>query len=171
VESSTFDGVAGITESLKGSVGECEETELTALPVANLTEFGAKTTCAAALIRTSSAITVTTDSTASATVAPLGLSYTTEMANAPEPTSELNARVNAVKAAARILIAAEESQPQVNANGVVQATRYPPKKSQVSDGAVLDDQNDDIEPGVDMEHHMPVKGLKKRWEEIYSLGI
>ncbi|KAF9361975.1 hypothetical protein BGX26_008147 [Mortierella sp. AD094] len=155
IESSPYDGLAGIAESLQGSVGECSETEFTAPSVANLAEFWAKTTCAVALVRSSSATTVTADSTAGAIAAPSDPSSPTEVTSAPEPTSELEARVNAVKAAARVNIAAEEPQPQVNAN----------------DGAVLEDQNDDIEPGVDMEHHMPVKDLKKRWEEIYRLGI
>ncbi|KAF8938728.1 hypothetical protein EDD21DRAFT_422551 [Dissophora ornata] len=92
-----------------------------------------------------------------------------------EPTSELEARLNAVKAtvyhSAIALQATEEAQVQINADGVVLATRYLPKKTQCTDGLAVEDSNGDIEPGVDVEHHMPVKDLKKRWEEIYRHGV
>ncbi|KAF8982275.1 hypothetical protein BGZ46_001556 [Entomortierella lignicola] len=80
--------------------------------------------------------------------------FTTEVANASEPISEL------------------ETQTQVNANGVVQARRYLLKKSQASERTAVEDQNENIEPDVDREHHMPIKDFKKkRLEEIYRVGI
>ncbi|KAF9117159.1 hypothetical protein BGX27_000008 [Mortierella sp. AM989] len=169
IEPCLYNDLAGIIGGQQESVEEGEE--FIAPSVANLAEFWAKTTCAIALVRSSSSTTVAADSTIDSASVISSASSTTEIASSPDPTSELEARVNAVKAAARFSTAAEEIQPQVNANGIVQATRYPLKKSQVSDGAVTKDLDGDIEPGVDMEHHMPVKDLKKRWEEIYRLGI
>ncbi|KAF9432201.1 hypothetical protein BGZ76_011132 [Entomortierella beljakovae] len=163
IESSTFEEFVGITEY--NEIGEFE-----APSVANLTEFWAKTTCAVALVRSPSSTlsieeTTTDESHQSCPASPV------EAISTIDPTSELEARVNAVKANGRYGNATEIIEPEVNANGVIQATRYPLKKVPVSDGAVLEDSNDDYEPGVDMEHHMPVKDLKKRWEEIYRLGI
>ncbi|KAF9980340.1 hypothetical protein BGZ75_008559, partial [Mortierella antarctica] len=62
---------------------------------------------------------------------------------------------------------------QTSDNDIVKATRYLPKhKIRTSDGFLIGgDKNSDVEPGVDMEHHMPVKDLRKRWEEIHRLGV
>ncbi|KAG0322176.1 hypothetical protein BGZ99_003442 [Dissophora globulifera] len=98
-----------------------------------------------------------------------------EVAVIAEPTPGLLTRASTVKAtvshSSLVLQVMEESQLEVNANGVVQATRYPLKKTQNADGSVTDDRNDDGEAGVDEEHHMPVKDLKKRWEELTRMGI
>ncbi|KAG0224526.1 hypothetical protein B0O80DRAFT_428418 [Mortierella sp. GBAus27b] len=98
-----------------------------------------------------------------------------EMLVAAEPTTELAARVMAVKSAlSRSTILAEAidgAQVQTNSNGVILATRYPPKRTQHTDGTLDQEKNQDVQPGIDMEHHMPVKDLRKRWEEIYRLGM
>jgi hypothetical protein len=93
-----------------------------------------------------------------------------------EPTTELEARVMTVKSAmSRSSIfaqASEEAQVETNANGVVLATRYPPKRPLYTDAAaLLHDKNHGIQPGVEVEHHMPVTDLRKRWEEIHRLGL
>ncbi|KAK3812312.1 MAG: hypothetical protein J3Q66DRAFT_372467 [Benniella sp.] len=93
-----------------------------------------------------------------------------------EPTTELEARVMAVKSAvSRSFIfaqASEGAQVETNADGVVLATRYPPKRPLYTDAAAsLHDKDHDIQPGVEVEHHMPVRDLRKRWEEIHRLGL
>ncbi|KAG0296969.1 hypothetical protein BGZ96_008005 [Linnemannia gamsii] len=106
--------------------------------------------------------------------------------------SELEARVLALKSTAShtAIVAqfAEENAARANVKDLVQATRYLPKyKIQLSAGFVRAEGSDgsmgggggelmvlegeENEPGVDMENHMPVKDLKKRWEEIHRLGI
>ncbi|KAG0004821.1 hypothetical protein BGZ65_012620 [Modicella reniformis] len=71
-----------------------------------------------------------------------------------------------------ILPSPEDTEVGVNDSGIVQATRYLSKKVHHADGGILpQEKNGDIEPGVDMEHHMPVKDLRKRWEQIYRMGI
>ncbi|KAF9430902.1 hypothetical protein BGZ94_002400 [Podila epigama] len=88
--------------------------------------------------------------------------------------SELEARVSTVLgkvSTSNIVLQATESYvAQTNASGVIQPTRYLPKhrggQSQNGEG----DQND-IQPGVDMEQLRPVADLKKRWEEMHRMGI
>ncbi|KAF9098238.1 hypothetical protein BGX23_006654 [Mortierella sp. AD031] len=110
------------------------------------------------------------------------------------PPSELEARVQALKSTAShsaiVAQATEENQAQANAKDLVQATRYLPKhKIQVSSGFLHAGAGTEAgtgagacgevaaaavgenEPGVDGDPHMPVKDLKKRWEEIHRLGI
>jgi hypothetical protein len=60
---------------------------------------------------------------------------------------------------------------QVNAYGVVQPRRYLHKKVYMTEGSlVLEDKNEEIEPGINMEHRMPVKDLKKRWKRFITLA-
>ncbi|KAF9904143.1 hypothetical protein EC991_002978 [Linnemannia zychae] len=102
----------------------------------------------------------------------------------PGPTqpSELEARVLALKSTpSHSLIIAqltEENAAQANVKDLVQATRYLPKhKIQVSSSGaggmeeVLGGGGNEDGEGVDMDPTMPVKDLKKRWEEIHRLGI
>lgn len=99
------------------------------------------------------------------------------------PPSELEARVHALKSTAShsaiVAQLAEENAAQANVKDLVQATRYLPKyKIQLSAGfvesgneeMVLEEDENEV-GGVDVEGHMPVKDLKKRWEEIHRLGI
>ncbi|KAG0063227.1 hypothetical protein BGZ89_010054 [Linnemannia elongata] len=99
------------------------------------------------------------------------------------PPSELEARVHALKSTAShsaiVAQLAEENAAQANVKDLVQATRYLPKhKIQLSAGfvesgngeMVLEEDENEV-GGVDVENHMPVKDLKKRWEEIHRLGI
>ncbi|KAF9933745.1 hypothetical protein FBU30_004546 [Linnemannia zychae] len=93
------------------------------------------------------------------------------------PPSELETLVLALKSTpshtAIVAQLAEENAAQANAKDLVQATRYLPKHKiqQIAEGCevLLDDMNESS--GVDVDHHMPVKDLKKRWEEIHRLGI
>ncbi|KAK3830969.1 MAG: hypothetical protein JOS17DRAFT_746155 [Linnemannia elongata] len=99
------------------------------------------------------------------------------------PPSELEVRVHALKSTAShsaiVAQLAEENAAQANVKDLVQATRYLPKyKIQLSAGfvesgngeMVLEEDENEV-GGVDVEGHMPVKDLKKRWEEIHRLGI
>ncbi|KAF9542553.1 hypothetical protein EC957_001846 [Mortierella hygrophila] len=99
------------------------------------------------------------------------------------PPSELASRVLALKSTAShsaiVSQLAEENAAQANVKDLVQATRYLPKhKIQLSVGfvesgngeMVLEEDGNEV-GGVDVECHMPVKDLKKRWEEIHRLGI
>ncbi|KAF9132887.1 hypothetical protein BGW39_011073 [Mortierella sp. 14UC] len=103
--------------------------------------------------------------------------------------SELEVRVLTLKSTpSHSLVVAqltEENATQANVKDLVQATRYLPKhKFQVSLGGGgggggsggMEDTlwgggSEDDEQGVDMDPTMPVKDLKKRWEEIHRLGI
>lgn len=103
------------------------------------------------------------------------------------PLSEFEARVIALRSTAShtaiVAQLAEENAARANVKDLVQATRYLLKyKTQVSAGFVRAEgsmgggemvvlEGGENEPGVDMENHMPVKDLKKRWEEIHRLGI
>ncbi|KAF9155055.1 hypothetical protein BG015_011193 [Linnemannia schmuckeri] len=99
------------------------------------------------------------------------------------PLTELEARVLALKSTAShsaiVAQLTEENVAQANVKDLVQATRYLSKhKLQLSAGFVQSEGGngemvlqDGNEPCVEVENHMPVKDLKKRWEEIHRLGI
>ncbi|KAG0272171.1 hypothetical protein BGZ95_012093 [Linnemannia exigua] len=134
------------------------------------------------------------DSNLTTSTAPTDITPPTISTYTPPPPnhqpSELEAHVLALKSTAShsaiIAQLTEENQAQANVKDLVQATRYLSKhKIQISSGVLnggVDEVlmgvaggggggNEDEGQGVDMDPTMPVKDLKKRWEEIHRLGI
>ncbi|KAF9960513.1 hypothetical protein BGZ72_006738 [Mortierella alpina] len=98
-----------------------------------------------------------------------GIALANELTGEGSRVSEFTAKSQALRSRSTMALQTLET----NDNDIVRATRYLPKhKIRTSDGFLIGgDKNGDVEPGVDMEHHMPVKDLRKRWEEIHRLGV
>ncbi|KAI7829587.1 hypothetical protein BC939DRAFT_11972 [Gamsiella multidivaricata] len=156
----------------KGGSAEDEEEAMKTL-IGEVSQFRTKTTSATAVMICSPSLTAIKNTDAAVNTEDASSSSSGEEAHTPEPTSELETRVNMVKTAVlhSSINTGKETHFQVNEHGVIRATRYVHRMAVAADGAVATNINDDIVPGIDMEHHMPVKDLTKRWEEIYRLGM
>ncbi|KAI1318846.1 hypothetical protein EDD11_005692 [Mortierella claussenii] len=171
IENSCDDSASFLECSLNPQEDRVEEAIPPTPSVANLTEFWAKTTgSTVSLTRSSSSLNMAVEPKQETTAAANDRSASEQPVLATAPTTELEARLNAVRSAV-VSHVSENAQYEVNSSGVVQSTRYLPKRSHTLEGILAEDLNTDFEPGVSTEHHMPVKDLKERWEEICRLGI
>ncbi|KAG0254576.1 hypothetical protein BG011_005652 [Mortierella polycephala] len=147
------------------AIQESEEEEFVLPSVKDLTRFWARATSAMTLARSASKNNAGSAATLMGSTALIvgPVSSTSFSSSSNHEWSKIESGTDTTSTT-DIITKIKECTPS-SSQGIIQTSEI------TLEGPLVEDRNRDVEPGVDVDHHLPVKDLKERWEQIHRLGV